>query len=145
VGMAFGLARLGSDRQVYCIVGDGELNEGSMWEAVMFAAHHRLENLVVVVDANRFQAMGPTADILDMEPLGAKFAAFGFATRECDGHDLTALYAAIGGRPAMAGRPLVVIARTEKGHGVSFTTGDNLWHYARLSDHDLGRAERELD
>lgn len=144
VGMAFGLQRQQSDRRVWCIVGDGEMNEGSVWESMLFAAHRGLRNLTLIVDANGFQAMGRTGDVLGLEPLAAKFTAFGFATVECDGHDVPALAAALtggsGGRP----QPRAVIARTVKGHGVSFTAADNRWHYRRLDDVTLAAALEEL-
>jgi transketolase len=144
VGMAYGLSRLQSDRHVWCIVGDGELNEGSMWEAILFAAHRPLANLTVIVDANGFQAMGRTVEILSTEPLVAKFEAFGFATVECDGHDLPALTAALDRREGRRHAPRAVIARTVKGHGLSFAAADNRWHYTRLDDATRAAALEEL-
>jgi len=144
VGMAYGLARLHSRRRVWCIVGDGEMNEGSMWEAMLFAAHHRLEKLTVIVDANGFQAMGRTDEVLSTEPLVAKFEALGFATVECDGHDLPALTAALTPRDHHRPAPRAVIARTVKGHGLSFAAADNRWHYTRLDDATRAAALEEL-
>jgi transketolase len=143
-GIALGLKRRGSARRAYCIVGDGELNEGSMWEALMFASHHRLDNLTVIVDANEFQAMGKTKDVLNMEPLPEKFRAFGLAAAECDGHDAAALEAALAGLQKTRGAPQALVARTVKGKGVSFMEADNTWHYTRISDETLGRALKEL-
>ena len=144
VGMAYGLARLNSGRRVWCIVGDGEMNEGSMWEAMLFAAHRRLGNLTVIVDANGFQAMGRTDEVLSTEPLVAKFEAFGFATVECDGHDLPALNAALTPYDVPRHAPRAVIARTVKGHGLSFAAADNRWHYTRLDEATRAAALEEL-
>jgi transketolase len=143
-GIALGLKRLGSQRRVFCIVGDGEMNEGPMWEALLFAAHQRLDNLVVIVDANRYQAMGRTEDVLGLEPLPAKFAAFGFATHECDGHDCDALTSAFEDLLRARGKPGALVARTTKGHGVSFMADDNRWHYTRLNEETYARALEEL-
>ena len=144
VGMAFGLQRRQTDRRVWCIVGDGEMNEGSMWEAMLFAAHRRLSNLTVIVDANGFQAMGQTEEVLRLEPLASKFAAFGFDTVECDGHDVSAIARALRREEDGQTGPRAVIARTVKGHGVSFMAADNRWHYTRLSDDALAAALEEL-
>ncbi len=143
-GIALGLKRRASPRRVYCVVGDGELNEGSMWEALMFAAHHRLDNLTVIVDANEFQAMGPTRDVLNMEPLPDKFRAFGLTAEVCDGHDVKALEAALKMLVKASGAPQALVARTVKGKGVSFMEADNTWHYTRISDETLRRALSEL-
>jgi transketolase len=143
-GIAFGLKRKGSDRRVYCIVGDGEMNEGPMWEALLFAAHQKLDNLVVIVDANQFQAMGRTEEVLGLEPLPAKFEAFGCRTLECDGHDPAALERALASFTAPSGKPGALVARTLKGQGVSFMAGDNRWHYTRLDDDVYARAVAEL-
>lgn len=144
VGMAFGLLLRQTKRRVWCIVGDGEMNEGTMWEAMLFAAHRRLGNLTVIVDANGFQAMGQTEEVLRTEPLASKFAAFGFDTVECDGHDVSAIARAL--RRGEEGQtvPLAVIARTVKGHGISFMASDNRWHYTRLNDDTFAAALEEL-
>jgi transketolase len=143
-GIAFGLKRLGSDRRVYCIVGDGEMNEGPMWEALLFAAHQRLDNLTVIVDANKYQAMGRTEDVLGLEPLASKFEAFGFTARECNGHDMDALATSLSEIMRSAARPAALVARTTKGHGVSFMADDNRWHYTRLTRQDYVNAIAEL-
>lgn len=143
-GVALGLKRLGSPRRVYCIVGDGEMNEGPMWEAMLFAAHHQLDNLTVIVDANGLQAMGRTEDVLNLEPLAGKFEAFGFDTRTCDGHDTDAVRAAVAELHSTAGRPTALVARTNKGHGVSFMANDNRWHYTRLTADTYARALAEV-
>lgn len=145
VGIALGLKRRGSAQRVYCVVGDGELNEGSMWEALTFAAHHKLHNLTVLVDVNGFQAMGRTKEVLDMEPFADKFRAFGLETAECDGHAPAAIENTL--RELLkrgSGRPRALIARTVKGKGVSFMENENSWHYTRLTDETLARALAEL-
>ncbi|MCX5797210.1 MAG: transketolase [Elusimicrobia bacterium] len=145
VGIALGLKRRDTRQRVYCIVGDGELNEGSMWEAFAFAAHHGLDNLTVVVDANQWQALGRTKDILDMEPLLDKFRAFKLAAAECGGHDTKALETTLEDLISRAaGQPQVLVARTVKGKGVSFMEGDNQWHYTQLTEQTLARALAEL-
>jgi len=144
-GLAYGLLRLGSKQRVYAIVGDGECNEGAIWEALLFAAHFRLANLLVIVDANGYQAMGSTAEVMNMASLENKFAAFGFEVRTIDGHDealldrtITNLWAS-----SFAG-PRAIIARTVKGKGVSFMEGSNLWHYTRLTEKTYQAALSEL-
>lgn len=147
VGMALGLKRLGKGhRKVYCIVGDGEMNEGPMWESLLFAGHHRLDNLVVIVDANAYQAMGRIEDVLSLEPFCGKFEAFGFHALECDGHDLAALRASLAElhQDAASGRPKALVARTIKGKGVSYMEANNLWHYARLTPELLDHALKEI-
>lgn len=144
VGMALGLKRTaGAGRvpNVYCVVGDGEMNEGTMWEALLFAGHHRLDNLTVIVDANGYQAMGTISSIIDMEPFAAKFASFGFDAMECDGHDTKALRAAY---EKKSNRPKAIVARTVKGKGVSFMEGKNEWHYLRLNPEMREQALREV-
>ncbi|MBI4062056.1 MAG: transketolase [Elusimicrobia bacterium] len=146
-GVALGLKRRGrTDRKVYCLVGDGEMNEGPMWEALLFAAHHQLDNLIVILDANGFQAMGPTSAVLNLEPLAAKFRGFGFETRECGGHDAAALEENIRAltENKSGTAPKALIARTVKGKGVSFMEGNNDWHYLRLDAETKARALSEL-
>jgi transketolase len=142
VGIAYGLKRQGSDKVVYCIVGDGEMNEGPMWEAMLFAAHHKLDNLVVIVDANGLQAMGSTAEIINLEPFAQKFESFGFDTIDCSGHDMPRLQTAL--RPTV-GKPHAVIARTVKGYGVSFMENKVEWHYLRLDPELFKNALSELE
>lgn len=145
VGLALAAQMNGTDQRCYCVVGDGEMNEGSMWEALLVAAHRQLDNLVVVVDENGFQAMGKTADVLSLQDLGAKFAAFGFEVCSVDGHDEYALHAAFTRlSTGHNGQPKAVIARTVKGKGVSFMEHDNVWHYTRLSDDTYRRACDEV-
>lgn len=141
-GMALGLKRLGGGGKVACVVGDGEFNEGPNFEAMLFAAHQGLDNLALLIDANQFQAMGLTKDVLGLEPLPAKLASFGFEAREVDGHDRAALRAALSA--PHPGRPLGIVARTTKGKGISFMEGDNRWHYQRLGAAEHAAAMAQL-
>lgn len=141
VGIAMGLQRKGGDQKVYALVGDGELNEGPIWEGALVAAHHRMDNLMLIVDKNGFQAMGTTDDVLSLGNLPAKLASFGFETLEVDGHDEAAIDAAIRQLwKTGAGKPKALIARTIKGKGVPFMESDNRWHYTRLNAQTFAQA-----
>jgi transketolase len=144
VGLALAAQRDGADYRVFVLLGDGELAEGSNWEAAMAAAHYRLDRLTAIVDRNTLQITGRTREVLDSEPLEAKFAAFGWAVRAVDGHDLAALTAALEA-PLAAGRPGAVLARTVKGRGVSFMEDNPRWHHAVPNDDEYARALQELD
>jgi transketolase len=133
VGIAMGLQRKGTGQKVYAIVGDGELNEGPIWEGALVATHHRMDNLMLIVDKNGFQAMGTTDDVLALGDLSAKFNSFGFETLEIDGHDESAVDAAIRQLWGTgSGKPKALIAHTVKGKGIPFMESDNRWHYTRL-------------
>lgn len=141
VGIAMGLKRLGTDQKVYALVGDGELNEGPIWEGMLVAAHHGLDNLMLIVDANGFQAMGRTDEVLKLGDLQAKFASFDFAVCEVDGHDEAAIDAAVHALwREQPGRPKALVARTVKGKGVPFMEHQNQWHYTRLSTQTYAEA-----
>lgn len=141
VGMALGAKLDGTDQKVYALVGDGELNEGPIWEGAMFAAHHGLDNLVLIVDQNGFQAMGRTSEVLSLGSVRAKFESFGFDVREVDGHDERAIADALTGLLANgSGRPKALVANTIKGKGVPFMENDNIWHYTRLNADTHARA-----
>lgn len=128
-GAAAGLRLDGAPQTVFALLGDGECQEGQVWEAAMFAAHRKLDNLVAIVDRNGLQIDGRTCDVCDPGDLGAKFAAFGWDVDEVDGHDLDALVAVLGAAKAgRDGRPHVVIARTVKGKGVPFMENEAGWH-----------------
>jgi transketolase len=145
VGMALAAKRLGTDQKVFAIVGDGEINEGAIWEAALFASHFELSNLTIIVDANGFQAMGTTDEVLRLGNIAGKFAAFGFETRTVDGHDEQALDEAVAELTHLsAPRPRLLLANTVKGHGVSFMKGDNRWHYTRLTREAYEQAIAEL-
>ena len=128
-GAAAGLKLDGAPQTVFALLGDGECQEGQVWEAAMFAAHRQLDNLVAVVDRNGLQIDGRTCDVCDPGDLGAKFAAFGWDVAEVDGHDLDALVAVLGvAKAGRDGRPHAVIARTVKGKGVPFMENEAGWH-----------------
>jgi len=141
VGIAMGLQRKGTDQKVYAIVGDGELNEGPIWEGALVSAHHRMDNLMLIVDKNGFQAMGTTDEVMALGDLSAKFRSFGFETLEVDGHDEAAVDSAIRQLWASGvGKPKALIARTIKGKGVPFMESDNRWHYTRLTPQTFAEA-----
>ncbi len=142
VGLALAESLRGGDRHVYALLGDGELQEGSIWEAALLAGHRALPGLVAAVDRNGLQITGGTEECVGLEPLDAKFAAFGWEARVVDGHDLTALDEAL--RPSASG-PVAVIARTVKGRGVPFLEGKVSGHYARLRPELVRRALAALD
>jgi transketolase len=146
LGNGFALAaRLdGLERRCFVVLGDGELQEGSVWEAAMAASSLGLDRLVAVVDRNQLQITGATEQTLALEPLADRWASFGWAVREVDGHDLGALGDALGRVPAEAGRPTVVIAHTVKGKGLPFVEGKPHSHYARLRDRQHQRARAVL-
>lgn len=129
---------------VFTLLGDGELAEGSNWEAALAGAHYRLDNLTAIIDCNTLQITGRTRDVMNHEPLAEKWSAFGWAVRTVDGHDLGALTAALSG-PLEAGQPTCVIARTTKGKGVSFMEDVGKWHHGVPSDDEYQRALAELD
>lgn len=140
-GMALAGREVGS--RSYVLLSDGELDEGSIWEAVLFAGHHRLDNLCAIVDYNKIQSFGRTADVLDLEPLDAKFQAFGWEVRVIDGHDHAALALALG--TLAKGKPTAVVAHTVKGKGVSFMEDRLEWHYRSPSAEQLAAALAELE
>lgn len=130
--------------RAYAVLSDGECDEGSTWEAAMSAAHHKLDNLIAIVDYNRLQGFGRTDEVLSLEPLAAKWTSFGWAVKEVDGHDFTELLPAFKKTPFVKGRPSVVIAHTVKGKGVSFMENLLDWHYKYPQGEELQRAFKEL-
>ena len=141
VGMAMGSKLLGSDQKTYALVGDGEINEGPIWEGALFAAHHALKNFMVIVDENGFQAMGRTQEVLDLGSIQAKFESFGFEALSIDGHDEDAIESAIKQLWASTLRaPKALIAKTVKGKGVPFMEHNNIWHYTRLNQESYAQA-----
>ena len=145
VGIAKGLQLKSNEQKVYAITGDGELNEGTIWEGALFAAHHQMDNLMLIVDKNNFQAMGTTDDVLGMGDLSAKFRSFGFETLEVDGHDEAAIDLAIHQLwDTSVGKPKALIAHTVKGKGVPFMEADNRWHYTRLDAQTFADAINSL-
>ncbi len=145
VGLALGAKINKTQQMCYALVGDGELNEGTIWEAVLFAAQFKLDNLVVIVDVNGFQAMGTTDEVISLGDIEAKFAAFDFDTISIDGHDEAAIDRAYEAFKANKnGKPKALIAKTVKGKGVSFMEHDNIWHYTRLNSQTYEAAITEL-
>jgi transketolase len=143
-GAALGARLAGSQRRVFVLLSDAECNEGATWEAIMFAAHHRLANLVAIVDLNGQQALGKTKDVLDLSPLADRWRAFGWDVHAVDGHDERQLGPTIADLEAV-GRPHVLIAKTVFGRGVSFMEGQIPWHYLPMSDAQYRQAVREVD
>jgi transketolase len=144
VGTAIAAKLDRSRRRTFVLCGDGELQEGSNWEAIMAAAHHGLDNLVLIVDRNRLQQGARTEDTNGLDPLDAKLAAFGWSVREIDGNDIPALLEVFDAVPFSADRPSAVIANTIKGRGVSFMEDRVEWHHKVPTADELERALREL-
>lgn len=144
LSLACGMALAARDdaRRIFALLSDGELDEGSTWEALLFAGHQKLAGLCAIVDYNRWQSFGRVADVLSLEPLGAKFDAAGWETRQVDGHDHAALTAALS--PAAGQKPVAVIATTVKGKGVSFMEDRLEWHYRSADAQQLAAALREI-
>lgn len=143
-GLALGSKRKAINNSIYCLVGDGEMNEGSNWEAIMFAAHNSLENLCLIVDKNKMQALGDTKDVLSMDPLSEKFRSFQWDVIEIDGHDYDQIIAAFENFKNSKGKPTVIIANTVKGKGVSFMEHNLRYHYSAPSSDELIKAKEEL-
>jgi transketolase len=145
VGLALGAQLRNTDQKTYVIVGDGEINEGPIWEGALFAAHHQLKNFMVIVDENGYQAMGKTNDILGLGSIQAKFESFGFEAITVDGHDESVFSDAINQlQKSSSTAPKAIIAKTVKGKGVSFMEHDNVWHYTRLSEDAYQKALQEV-
>jgi transketolase len=145
VGMAMAAKLDGSPRRTFVVLGDGEMQEGSNWEALMTAGNHRLAGLTAVIDRNRLQQGAQVAATNDLEPLADKLAAFGWEVLEVDGHDHRALADAFAGVPAESGRPTAIIARTNKGHPVSFMSDNVAWHHKVPSEQQVQAALLELE
>src|SRR4051812_28584776 len=144
-GAALAARLQGSQRRSFVLVSDAECNEGSLWEAVMFAAHHRLANLVAIIDLNGQQALGYTDDVLRLSPMAERWRVFGWDVHEVDGHDVPALSHTIAGLDTIDGPPHVLIARTVFGKGVSYMERQIKWHYLPMSEADYAQALAELE
>ena len=144
LGMALAQRIRGWKSRCYVLMSDGECEEGTVWEAAMFAPAHRLDNVAAIVDYNRWQATGRSEQIMALAPLADKWRAFGWTAREVDGHDLDALTSVLNNLPDGSGRPLAVIAHTVKGKGVSFMEDDNHWHYRVPTADEVRAACKEL-
>ena len=145
IGMALGLRHRKSDARVYTMLGDGELQEGQVWEAAMSASHHKLDNLCAIVDYNKLQSDDRNANIMALEPLAVRWRSFGWHALEIDGHNLDDIKSAFDGARSTDGLPTVIIAHTIKGKGVSYMEDSAPWHGSvKLSDTDITRALQDL-
>lgn len=152
VGMALAAKKDGRSNRIFTIMGDGELAEGSVWEASISAAHYKLDNLIAIVDRNTLQISGRTQDVMSTEPLDEKFKAFGFAVRHVDGNDIPDLIELFGQLPFEPGKPNLVLAHTTKGKGISFIEDKAPWHHKvptetefEIALRELGLAEKDLE
>lgn len=144
-GLALAAKRDGRKYRSFVLVSDGELDEGSNWEAILFAPHHGLDNLVLIVDYNQIQSFGRVSEVLALHPLADKFRSFNWAVEEIDGHNLHQISSSLAAIPPVPGKPTVVLAHTIKGKGVSFMEDLLLWHYKSPSDAQLQMALDELE
>jgi transketolase len=148
LAIASGMALLGKREnrgfRVFVMLSDGECDEGSTWEAALFAPFHRLDNLTVIIDYNKIQSLGAVKDVLDLEPMAAKWRAFGWEVREIDGHNHAEIEKELHGVPAQTGHPTCIVAHTIKGKGVSFMENNLLWHYRAPDGEEFRAALAEL-
>lgn len=144
-GMALAGRRDGKTYRIFCIMSDGECDEGSNWEPALFAPQHQLDNLVVIIDYNKIQSLGAVEEVIQLEPLAEKWRAFGWAVEEINGHDLAQIGAAMEKVPFVSGRPSCIIAHTIKGKGVSFMEDALLWHYRTPQGEEYEAALAELE
>lgn len=143
-GMALAARRDGKSYRVFCLLSDGECDEGSTWEPILFAPQHRLDNLIAIVDYNKIQSLGTVKEVMDLEPLADKWRAFGWAVSEVDGHDLAEIEMALCQIPFEPNKPSCLIAHTVKGKGVSFMENKLLWHYRTPQGEEYAAAMAEL-
>lgn len=143
-GMALAGKQERKDYRVFTILSDGECDEGSIWEAALFAPHHNLDNLTAIVDYNKIQSLGRVEEVLDLEPLADKWRAFGWAVKEIEGHNLNEIFESMSNIPLEAGKPSCVIAHTIKGKGVSYMEDNLAWHYQHPDPEQLQQALAEL-
>lgn len=144
-GVALAARRGGKSYRVFTVVSDGELDEGSNWEALLFAGHHGLANLTLIVDYNKIQSLGAVSEVLDIEPLADKFQSFRWSCRTIDGHDHNAIRSALQSAPYETSKPSVIIANTVKGAGVDFMEHQLAWHYKSPSLEQLDDAINQID
>ncbi|MCL5104873.1 MAG: transketolase [Armatimonadetes bacterium] len=145
IGMALGRDRRGMAFHVYVLLGDGELQEGQVWEAAMYAGHHKVRRLIAIIDYNQLQLTGWTRDTLDLDPLARKWESFGWNVLSCDGHSVPELINTIEKAKSIEDGPVVVIAKTLKGRGISFIEGNVSWHAKAPSESELEQALSELE
>jgi transketolase len=139
-GMALAAKRDDKSQRVFALLSDGECDEGSVWEAALFAPHHKLDNLTVIIDYNKIQSLGNVRDILDLEPFGDKWESFGWRVEQVDGHNHEQLIDTLLKLPLETGKPSCIIAHTIKGNGVAFMENELLWHYRSPNADELSRA-----
>lgn len=144
-GMALVGKRDAKDYRVFVMLSDGECDEGSVWEAALFAPHHHLDNLVVIIDYNKIQSLGAVNEVLALEPLALKWMSFGWSVHEIDGHDFDQIEAALNRAPETDGKPTCIVAHTIKGKGVDFMENQVLWHYRFPNDEELQAALAQLE
>lgn len=144
-GMAYGSKLDKIDNRAFVLLSDGECDEGSTWEAALFASHHKLDNLIAIIDYNKIQSLAPVSETLQLEPFADKWKAFGWSVAEVDGHDHTSLYAHLSSVPTKTGKPSCFIAHTIKGKGVSFMEKSVLWHYRTPRGSEYDEALNELN
>jgi transketolase len=144
-GMAYSAKLDGQRHRIFVLLSDGECDEGSTWEAALFASHHRLANLVVIIDYNKIQSLGRVEETLALEPLAEKWESFGWGVRSIDGHDHEAIHKTFRSIPFRRSRPSCIIGHTIKGKGVSFMEDTILWHYRSPQGEEYATAMRELD
>ena len=144
LGMALAARADNRSLRTFCLLSDGECNEGSNWEAILFAPHHKLDNLIAIVDFNKIQSFGRVSEVLNLDPLPEKWRAFGWHVVEVDGHDHVRLERAFEKLPVVSGKPTAIIAHTVKGKGVRFMEDRLEWHYKSPSADELKRALAEL-
>lgn len=144
VGTALAARVLGKDYKTYCILGDGECDEGSNWEAAMSAAHFKVDNVITFVDRNKCMIDGRTEDVMSLEPFADKWRAFGFIVKEVDGHNFNELSEAIDFALENKGAPVMIIANTIKGEGIDFMEDNYLWHYGAIDDEKYAKAQESL-
>ena len=146
IGFALSARHEKSDRRVFVIIGDGESNEGSIWEAALSAGKHKLSNLTVIVDYNKHQSYASTFEVQDLEPLADKWTSFGFATTEVSGHDVGEVLEVLSKVPIDSDRPTAIICHTVKGKGVGFAENNMEWHHKnRLTDEEIQSLMSELE
>lgn len=143
-GMALAAKHAGRKHRIFCLMSDGDCNEGSTWEAIMFAAQHKFDNLIAIVDYNRVQALGKMEDVIEMEPFSRKVEDFGWLVRTIDGHDYRQIEKTLSEVPFSSGRPSFVLARTVKGKGVSWMENTVSCHYGSVNDEKLAKALQEV-
>ncbi|MBN2239561.1 MAG: transketolase [Dehalococcoidales bacterium] len=143
-GMALAAKTDGDTFKVFVLLGDGECDEGSIWEAALFAGHHKLDNLIAIIDHNKIQALGNTNEVLDISPLAGKWEDFNWRVREIDGHDHGQIENALNNLPVEKNKPTCIIAHTVKGKGISFMENKLEWHYKSPDSEQLSEALHEL-